>query len=65
MMGHPHLARHNTTSSIGDGIAGIDLSRPSLGYSFANRLPLVDRPFKCDECVQSFVSPYTIPRGTR
>ena len=30
--------------------------RPHIGYSFANRLPLVDRPFKCDECVQSFVS---------
>ena len=30
--------------------------RPPMGYSFANRLPLVDKPFKCDECVQSFVS---------
>lgn len=28
-------------------------------YSFANRLPLVDRPFKCDECVQSFVSVFS------
>ena len=54
----PPMTRHNTTSVIGDGLAGMDLSRqgPSLGYSFANRLPLVDRPFKCDECVQSFVS---------
>lgn len=54
----PSLDRHNTTSVIGEGMAGMDLGRqgPSLGYSFANRLPLVDRPFKCDECVQSFVS---------
>jgi hypothetical protein len=38
-------------------MSSMDLGRqgPSLGYSFANRLPLVDRPFKCDECVQSFV----------
>ena len=57
----PPLARHNTTSQIGHGLAEMDLSRngPSLGYSFQNRLPLVDRPFKCDECVQSFVSSIT------
>ncbi len=54
----PSLDRHNTTSVIGESMAGMDLSRqgPSLGYSFANRLPLTERPFKCDECVQSFVS---------
>lgn len=57
MQAHPSLARHNTTA-IGEGMSSMELGRtgPSLGYSFANRLPLVDRPFKCDECVQSFVS---------
>jgi hypothetical protein len=50
----PSLMRHNTTEGMSHGM---DMSmRPSMGYSFANRLPLVDRPFKCDECVQSFVS---------
>lgn len=57
MPSHPSLARHNTTA-IGEGMSSMDLGRagPNLGYSFASRLPLVDRPFKCDECVQSFVS---------
>jgi len=51
----PGLARHNTTQGLEAG--GMELGmRPSMGYSFANRLPLTDRPFKCDECVQSFVS---------
>jgi len=50
----PSLMRHNTTEGMSHGM---DMGmRPSMGYSFANRLPLVDRPFKCDECVQSFVS---------
>ena len=53
---HPSLSRHNTTSGIGEGLAGMDLGRPNMGFAFANRLPLVERPFKCDECVQSFVS---------
>lgn len=51
--GLPPLMRHNTTSTIGEGVGNMDLNRQ--GYAFANRLPLVDRPFKCDECVQSFV----------
>ena len=56
----PSLDRSNTPTGIGEDMAGMDLSRqgPSLGYSFANRLPLVDRPYKCDECVQSFVSSF-------
>ena len=53
--GLPPLMRHNTTSTIGDGVGNMDLNRQGMGYAFANRLPLVDRPFKCDECVQSFV----------
>ena len=53
--GLPPLMRHTSTSTIGEGVNSMDLNRPSVGYAFANRLPLVDRPFKCDECVQSFV----------
>jgi hypothetical protein len=52
----PPLMRHTSTSTIGEGMNGMDINRSNMGYSFANRLPLVDRPFKCDECVQSFVS---------
>ena len=37
----------------------------SMGYSFANRLPLVDRPFKCDECVQSFNRNHDLKRHKR
>lgn len=58
--GLPPLMRHTSTSTIGDGVNNMDLNRPNMGYSFANRLPLVDRPFKCDECVQSFVSSFPL-----
>jgi hypothetical protein len=51
----PPLMRHTSTSQIGEGMGGMDLNRASMGYSFTHRHPLVDRPFKCDECVQSFV----------
>ncbi|ORY32606.1 hypothetical protein BCR39DRAFT_379483 [Naematelia encephala] len=61
--GLPPLARHNTTGAMEGGIPGMD--RPSLGYSFANRLPLVDRPFKCDECVQSFNRNHDLKRHKR
>ncbi|CAD6574121.1 MAG: hypothetical protein TREMPRED_001011 [Tremellales sp. Tagirdzhanova-0007] len=63
----PPLDRSNTTSGIGEDMAGMDLTRqgPSLGYSFANRLPLVDRPFKCDECVQSFNRNHDLKRHKR
>jgi hypothetical protein len=47
----PPLSRHTSTSTIGE-----DPNRSGMGYSFGHRLPLTDRPFKCDECVQSFVS---------
>lgn len=55
----PSLNRHNTTQGLEHGMGQLGVGsgmRPTMGYSFANRLPLVDRPFKCDECVQSFVS---------
>ncbi|KAK8864230.1 hypothetical protein IAR55_001476 [Kwoniella newhampshirensis] len=60
---HPALIRHNTMAgpnSFMDMRTG-----PSLGYSFANRLPLVDRPFKCDECVQSFNRNHDLKRHKR
>ncbi|KAL7421780.1 hypothetical protein Q5752_003551 [Cryptotrichosporon argae] len=44
---------------------GLPGQAPSLGYSFANRLPLVDRPFKCDECVQSFNRNHDLKRHKR
>lgn len=50
----PSLTRHNTT----DGI-----ERPA--YAFAHRLPLTDRPFKCDECVQSFNRNHDLKRHKR
>ncbi|KAK4685613.1 hypothetical protein P7C73_g4540, partial [Tremellales sp. Uapishka_1] len=64
----PPMARHVSTSSMADGMAGMDLGRPqalNLGYSFQNRLPLVDRPFKCDECVQSFNRNHDLKRHKR
>lgn len=57
--GPPPLHRVDTMGSISHGMSEVEISKPGpigLGYSFANRLPLVDRPYKCDECVQSFVS---------
>ena len=50
----PSLSRHNTVSGMNEGTS-TEIARPNMGYSCANRLPLVERPFKCDECVQSFV----------
>jgi hypothetical protein len=63
-MPHPGtLMRHNTTQGLESGMEmGM---RPSMGYSFANRLPLVDRPFKCDECVQSFNRNHDLKRHKR
>ena len=52
------LSRHHTDGEVLPSV------RPAMGYSFANRLPLVDRPFKCDECVQSFVSGMHTPLAT-
>lgn len=63
--GLPPLMRHNTTSTIGEGVGSMDLNRPSMGYAFAHRLPLVDRPFKCDECVQSFNRNHDLKRHKR
>lgn len=52
--GLPPMMRHtSSTSTIGEGVNNMDVNR---GYQFGHRLPLVDRPYKCDECVQSFVS---------
>lgn len=51
--GLPPMMRHtSSTSTIGEGVNNMDVNR---GYQFGHRLPLVDRPYKCDECVQSFV----------
>ncbi|WWD17473.1 hypothetical protein CI109_101914 [Kwoniella shandongensis] len=61
--GHPGLIRHNTMA--GPASAMDMRTGPSLGYSFANRLPLVDRPFKCDECVQSFNRNHDLKRHKR
>ncbi|OCF42813.1 hypothetical protein I317_03415 [Kwoniella heveanensis CBS 569] len=61
--GLPPLMRHNTMAAP---TMGMDMRQgPSLGYSFANRLPLVDRPFKCDECVQSFNRNHDLKRHKR
>ncbi|WVR07222.1 hypothetical protein IAU60_004263 [Kwoniella sp. DSM 27419] len=63
--GLPPLMRHNTMAAPTMGM-GMDMRQgPSLGYSFANRLPLVDRPFKCDECVQSFNRNHDLKRHKR
>lgn len=56
----PSLARHGSTNSI----ATIG-QQPNVGYSFASRLPLVDRPFKCDTCVQSFNRNHDLKRHKR
>lgn len=56
----PSLVRHQSTNSI-NGMT----SAPAMGYSFANRLPLVDRPFKCDQCVQSFNRNHDLKRHKR
>ncbi|KAK6910306.1 hypothetical protein L486_00031 [Kwoniella mangroviensis CBS 10435] len=59
----PPLLRHNTMAA---STIGMDMRQnPNLGYSFANRLPLVDRPFKCDECVQSFNRNHDLKRHKR
>ncbi|WRT66175.1 uncharacterized protein IL334_003128 [Kwoniella shivajii] len=59
----PPLLRHNTMAAP---TMGMDMRQnPNLGYSFANRLPLVDRPFKCDECVQSFNRNHDLKRHKR
>ncbi|WWC89505.1 uncharacterized protein L201_004429 [Kwoniella dendrophila CBS 6074] len=59
----PPLLRHNTMAAP---TMGMDVRQnPNLGYSFANRLPLVDRPFKCDECVQSFNRNHDLKRHKR
>jgi len=60
----PGLARHNTTQGMEAGNMELGM-RPSMGYSFANRLPLTDRPFKCDECVQSFNRNHDLKRHKR
>jgi uncharacterized Zn-finger protein len=59
--GLPPLVRHGSTNSIGQVTAG----GPAIGYSFANRLPLVERPFKCDQCVQSFNRNHDLKRHKR
>ena len=60
----PGLQRHNTTQGL--EASGMEMGmRPSMGYSFANRLPLTDRPFKCDECVQSFNRNHDLKRHKR
>ncbi|WWC70384.1 uncharacterized protein I206_104334 [Kwoniella pini CBS 10737] len=59
----PPLLRHNTMAAPSVGMDG--RHNPNLGYSFANRLPLVDRPFKCDECVQSFNRNHDLKRHKR
>ena len=51
----PPLMRHPSTSTVVEGVNGMDINRSGMSYQFGHRLPLVDRPFKCDECVQSFV----------
>jgi hypothetical protein len=56
---HPHLRPQPPMLERGSSTPGLE---PSLGYSFAHRLPLVERPFKCDECVQSFVSCFVASR---
>ncbi|RXK40835.1 hypothetical protein M231_01894 [Tremella mesenterica] len=62
----PPLARHNTLSHLGPGISDMDMNRGSGGgYSFHSRLPLVERPYKCDECVQSFNRNHDLKRHKR
>ncbi|WVQ82196.1 hypothetical protein IAT38_004324 [Cryptococcus sp. DSM 104549] len=64
MLNHPSLVRHNT---LGGGI-GADARGgiTSLGaYGYQNRTPLADRPFKCDECVQSFNRNHDLKRHKR
>ncbi|TXT03828.1 hypothetical protein VHUM_04349 [Vanrija humicola] len=51
--------RNHSTSAI--GVPG----GANIGYTFANRLPLVDRPFKCDQCVQSFNRNHDLKRHKR
>jgi hypothetical protein len=36
-----------------------------MGYAFASRVPLVERPFKCDQCVQSFNRNHDLKRHKR
>ncbi|KAL1405408.1 hypothetical protein Q8F55_009039 [Vanrija albida] len=57
--GLPSLMRNHSTSAI--GVPG----GANIGYAFANRLPLVDRPFKCDQCVQSFNRNHDLKRHKR
>lgn len=58
----PSLARHNTTQALSsDGMS----MRQGISYNFGTRLPIIDRPFKCDECVQSFNRNHDLKRHKR
>jgi uncharacterized Zn-finger protein len=54
----PGLHRHASTTAI-------PTMGPNMGYAFASRVPLTDRPFKCDQCVQSFNRNHDLKRHKR
>ncbi|BEI91914.1 uncharacterized protein CcaverHIS019_0407340 [Cutaneotrichosporon cavernicola] len=58
--GMPGLHRHASTTAI-PTMGG----PPAMSYAFASRLPLTDRPFKCDQCVQSFNRNHDLKRHKR
>ncbi|ORX36863.1 hypothetical protein BD324DRAFT_608862 [Kockovaella imperatae] len=64
---HPSLSTPSlpTQSGLRHESSGAGPIRQPMGYSFANRLPLVDKPFKCDECVQSFNRNHDLKRHKR
>lgn len=56
----PGLHRHGSTPSI--TTMG---QNPAMGFAFASRVPLTERPFKCDQCVQSFNRNHDLKRHKR
>lgn len=69
-IGPPALSRNDTSTSITNGLAEVEIGRPppgtvGLGYAIPSRPMMIERPYRCDECVQSFVSRPTCTAACR